>query len=79
MTEDLERALTRLFSDISPKTMESMVDDLSGSGFWSRKPKYWDMYKRYVTRQVENRDWQVKFQAYFRDAMRLQRNLEGDK
>lgn len=75
----LEMALTRLFSDISPKTMESMFDDLSGSGFWSRKPKYWDMYKRYFTRQVENRDWQVKFQAYFRDAMRLQRNLEGDK
>ncbi|GLQ75893.1 type VI secretion system-associated FHA domain protein [Vibrio penaeicida] len=75
----LEMALTRLFSDISPKTMESMFDDLSGSGFWSRKPKYWDMYKRYFTRQVENRDWQVKFQAYFRDAMRLQRNLEGEK
>ncbi|NAW57730.1 MULTISPECIES: type VI secretion system-associated FHA domain protein [unclassified Vibrio] len=75
----LEMALTRLLADISPQAMESMFDDLSGAGFWSRKPKYWDMYKRYFARQVDNRDWQVKFQAYFHDALRLQRNLEGDK
>ncbi|CAH8208896.1 conserved hypothetical protein [Vibrio aestuarianus] len=75
----LEMALARLLSDISPNAMESMFDDLSGSGFWSRKPKYWDMYKRYFNRQVENRDWQIKFQAYFRDAMRMQKNFEGDQ
>ncbi|BBL88257.1 conserved hypothetical protein [Vibrio rotiferianus] len=75
----LEMALARLLSDISPNAMESMFDDLSGNGFWSRKPKYWDMYKRYFNRQVENRDWQIKFQAYFRDAMRMQKNFEGDQ
>ncbi|WP_330961565.1 type VI secretion system-associated FHA domain protein [Photobacterium sp. 53610] len=75
----LEMALTRLLADISPQAMESMFDDLSGSGFWPRKPKYWEMYKRYFSRQVENRDWQVKFHAYFQDALRLQRNLEGEK
>ncbi|GAB6263680.1 type VI secretion system-associated FHA domain protein [Photobacterium sp. R1] len=75
----LEMALTRLLADISPQAMESMFDDLSGSGFWPRKPKHWEMYKRYFSRQVENRDWQVKFHAYFQDALRLQRNLEGEK
>ncbi|KDM90344.1 type VI secretion system-associated FHA domain protein [Photobacterium galatheae] len=75
----LEMALTRLLADISPQAMESMFDDLSGSGLWPRKPKYWEMYKRYFSRQVENRDWQVKFHAYFQDALRLQRNLEGEK
>ncbi|SBS61419.1 type VI secretion system-associated FHA domain protein [Vibrio atlanticus] len=75
----LEMALTRLLSDISPTAMENMFDELSGNGFWSRKPKYWEMYKHYFHRQVDNRDWQVKFQAYFREALRLQRNLEGEK
>ncbi|ELA9196627.1 FHA domain-containing protein [Vibrio sp. Vb2110] len=75
----LEIALTLLLADISPQATESMFDDLSGTGFWSPKPKYWDMYKRYFTRQIDNRDWQVKFQGYFYDALRLQRNLEGDK
>lgn len=74
----LEMALARLLSDISPKAMESMFDDLSRNGFWSRKPQYWDMYKRYFDRQIENRDWQIKFQAYFRDAMRMQKNVGGE-
>jgi len=72
----LEIALTRLLSELSPDAIESMFNDLSGSRFWPRKRKYWCMYKRYFTRQIENRDWQVKFKTYFHDAIRLQRNLE---
>ena len=78
MDRALEMALTRLLSDISPHAMEDMFNDLSTPSFFSGKPKYWDMYKRYFTRQVENKDWQIKFHAYFHDAIRLQRNLEGD-
>ena len=72
----LEIALTRLLSELSPDAIESMFNDLSDSRFWPRKGKYWYMYKRYFTRQIENRDWQVKFKTYFHDAIRLQRNLE---
>jgi len=73
----LEMALSRLLSDIAPQAVETLFDDLAAPTFWGGKPKYWDMYKRYFTRQVENRDWQIKFHAYFKDAMRLQRNLDG--
>ncbi len=77
MDKALEMALNRLLSDIAPQAVEAMFNDLSTPTFWGGKPKYWDMYKRYFTRQVENRDWQIKFHAYFHDAMRLQRNLDG--
>ena len=80
MNRALEMALTRLLSDISPHAMEDMFDEISRPSFFSGVPKYWDMYKRYFTRQVENKDWQIKFHAYFHDAIRLQRNLErGNK
>jgi predicted component of type VI protein secretion system len=75
----LEMALNRLLSDIAPQGLESMFDDLMTPRFWQSKPKYWDMYKRYFNRQIDNRDWQIKFHAYFQDAMRLQKSLENDK
>lgn len=78
MDRALEMALTRLLSDISPHAMEDMFNDLSTPSFFGGKPKYWDMYKRYFTRQVDNKDWQIKCHAYFHDAIRVQRNLEGD-
>lgn len=78
MDKALEMALNRLLSDISPHAMESMFNDLSAPSFWGGKPKYWDMYKRYFSRQVENKDWQIKFHAYFHDAIRVQRNLDGE-
>ncbi len=78
MDKALEMALNRLLTDISPQGLESMFDDLMAPRFWQSKPKYWDMYKRYFSRQMDNRDWQIKFHAYFQDAMRLQRNLEGE-
>ncbi|WP_375320053.1 FHA domain-containing protein [Aliivibrio logei] len=74
----LEMALTRFLSDISPHAMEDMFDELSTPSFFNGEPKYWNMYKRYFIRQVENKDWQIKFHAYFHDAIRLERNLEGD-
>jgi len=77
MDKALEMALSRLLSDIAPQAVEGMFNDLSAPTFWGGKPKYWDMYKRYFSRQVENRDWQIKFNAYFHDALRLQRSLDG--
>ncbi|WP_064609342.1 type VI secretion system-associated FHA domain protein [Photobacterium sp. J15] len=77
MDKALEMALNRLLADISPEATESMFDYLTTPGFWSRKPKYWDMYKRHFNRQVESRDWHIKFHAYFHDALRLQRNMDG--
>lgn len=78
MDKALEMALNRLLMDISPQALESMFDDLMAPRFWQSKPKYWDMYKRYFSRQMDNHDWQIKFQAYFQDAMRLQRSMEGE-
>ncbi|CAH8242286.1 type VI secretion system-associated FHA domain protein [Vibrio aestuarianus] len=75
----LKMALNRLLSDIEPQALESMFDDLMPPRFWQSKPKYWDMYKRYFNRQMDNRDWQIKFNAYFQDAMRLQKSLENEK
>lgn len=75
----LEMALNRLLSDIEPQGLELMFNDLTTPRFWQRQSKYWDMYKRYFSRQMENRDWQIKFHAYFQDAMRLQKSLENEK
>lgn len=77
MDKAIDMALTRFLADISPHAIELMFDELSSTTRWPRKPKYWDIYKRYFTRQVETREWKIKFHAYLHDALRLQRNLNG--
>ncbi|MEZ9524578.1 type VI secretion system-associated FHA domain protein [Enterovibrio norvegicus] len=73
----MELALGRLLEELSPDTLEGMFDDLVRPSFFGRKPKYWDMYKRYFQRQVTNRDWQIKFGAYFKESYRMLK--VGDK
>lgn len=75
----IEMALARLLSDLSPQVLEGMFKDLNVPNFFSRKPKYWEMYKRYFSRQLQNRDWQSKFHVYFQDSLRLQNRLGGRK
>ncbi|MCL1078171.1 FHA domain-containing protein [Parashewanella spongiae] len=74
----IEMAITRLLKEMSPEYIESMFNDISSPSMFSGKPKYWEMYKRYFERQQKNRDWQVKFHAYFQDSLRQQRNA-GEK
>nr|WP_322786735.1 type VI secretion system-associated FHA domain protein [Enterovibrio calviensis] len=73
----MELALGRLLEELSPDTLEGMFNDLVRPSFFGRKPKYWDMYKRYFQRQVTNRDWQIKFGAYFNESYRMLKM--GDK
>ncbi|WP_241905065.1 type VI secretion system-associated FHA domain protein [Enterovibrio norvegicus] len=73
----MELALGRLLEELSPDTLEGMFNDLVRPSFFGRKPKYWDMYKRYFQRQVTNRDWQIKFGAYFKESYRMLK--VGDK
>ncbi|MBE8168243.1 MAG: hypothetical protein HAW66_07735, partial [Shewanella sp.] len=74
----IEMAISRLLKEMSPEYIESMFNDISSPSLFSGKPKYWEMYKRYFDRQQQNRDWQVKFHAYFQDSLRQQRNA-GEK
>ncbi|CZF78287.1 FHA domain protein [Grimontia celer] len=67
----MELAFARLLEEMSPDSLEHMFNDLVRPSFFGRKPKYWDMYKRYFQRQVSNRDWQIKFGAYFQESYRL--------
>ncbi|MGF1767675.1 FHA domain-containing protein [Enterovibrio makurazakiensis] len=73
----MELALGRLLEELSPDSLEGMFNDLVRPSFFGRKPKYWDMYKRYFQRQVTNRDWQIKFGAYFKESYRMLKM--GDK
>ncbi|WCE31029.1 type VI secretion system-associated FHA domain protein [Vibrio sp. SCSIO 43137] len=75
----IEMALTRLLTELSPEHLESMFDDLSTPGLFRRQPKYWDLYKRYFKRQINSRDLHVKFNAYFKDSIKVQHKLEGEK
>ncbi|MDD1783970.1 FHA domain-containing protein [Enterovibrio sp. ZSDZ35] len=67
----MELALARLLEELAPDSLEHMFNDLVRPSFFGRKPKYWDMYKRYFQRQVTNRDWQIKFGAYFQESYRM--------
>ncbi|KXF83566.1 type VI secretion system-associated FHA domain protein [Enterovibrio coralii] len=67
----MELALGRLLEELAPDSLEHMFNDLVRPSFFGRKPKYWDMYKRYFQRQVTNRDWQIKFGAYFQESYRM--------
>ena len=72
----LDYAITKMLNEMSPENIEGMFTDIVPKSFWSRKPDFWSMYKRYFERQMKNKDWQIKFQAYFQEGIRLQRNLE---
>ncbi|WP_087024160.1 type VI secretion system-associated FHA domain protein [Thaumasiovibrio subtropicus] len=74
----IEMALARLISDIDPVALEAMFNELVSPGYFSRRPKYWDMYKRYFKRQVSSKELQLKFHAYFQDSLKVQRTL-GEK
>lgn len=73
----IEMALNRLLQELAPENLESMFDELSTPGMFRRQPKYWELYKRYFKRQMNSRDLQVKFQAYFKDSIKVQQKLEG--
>lgn len=75
----LDLALGRFLEDISPQSVETILDDFSGTRFWRRKPDYWKMYKRYFRRQAANHDWKIKFQTYFHAALKLQHERKGEK
>lgn len=78
MVQSAEMALERLLSDISPTELEGFFDDFAQRRFWQKKPNYWALYKRYFTRQKENKEWQMKFKAYFSESLRIKQSM-GDK
>ncbi len=78
MVQSAEMALERLLSDISPTELESFFDDFAPRRFWQKKADYWTVYKRYFTRQKENKEWQMKFKAYFSESLRIKQSM-GDK
>ncbi|QUM77366.1 FHA domain-containing protein [Moritella sp. 24] len=78
MVQSAEMALERLLSDISPAELESFFDDFAPRRFWQKKANYWTLYKRYFTRQKENKEWQMKFKAYFSESLRIKQSM-GDK
>ncbi|RYV01398.1 hypothetical protein SOPP22_13460 [Shewanella sp. OPT22] len=71
----IDYAITKILAEMSPESMEGMFTDLVPKTFWSKKPDFWSMYKRYFERQMNNKDWQIKFHAYFQEGIRLQRNI----
>ncbi|PSW05692.1 type VI secretion system-associated FHA domain protein [Photobacterium lipolyticum] len=78
MMQAAEMALGRLMDEMAPNHLEEMFNDLTQPGFFSRKPDYWEMYKRYFQRQQDNQDWQLKFKAYFSESLRIKQSL-GEK
>lgn len=73
----LEMAFQQFIRDISPHMMESLFDDLAPNRLF--KPNYWKRYKAYFARDLTQRDWQVKFYAYFYEALRLHQRTDGGK
>ncbi|MCW8327877.1 FHA domain-containing protein [Photobacterium sp. SDRW27] len=78
MTQAVEMAFGRLMDEMAPSHLEGMFNDLIQPGFFSRKPDYWEMYKRYFQRQQDNQEWQLKFKAYFSESLRIKQSL-GEK
>jgi len=78
MTQAAEMALGRLMEEMAPTHLEAMFTDLVQPGLFSRKPDYWEMYKRYFLRQQDNQEWQLKFKAYFSESLRIKQSL-GEK
>lgn len=79
LDQAIEMALSRLLQELSPEHLETMFDELSTPGLFRRQPKYWDLYKRYFKRQLNSKDLQVKFNAYFKDSIKVQQKLEREK
>lgn len=75
MIQAVEMAFGRLMEDIAPTNLEAMFKDLIQPSIFSRKPDYWEMYKRYFQRQHDNQDWQLKFKAYFSESLRIKQSL----
>ncbi|OLQ72847.1 hypothetical protein BIT28_06580 [Photobacterium proteolyticum] len=78
MIQAAEMALGRLMDEMAPTSLEEMFKDLVRPGFFSPKPDYWEMYKRYFLRQQDNQEWQLKFKAYFSESLRIKQSL-GEK
>ena len=78
MIQAVEMAFGRLMEEMAPAHLEDMFNDIAQPGFFSRKPDYWSMYKRYFQRQQDNQDWQLKFKAYFSESLRIKQSL-GEK
>jgi predicted component of type VI protein secretion system len=74
----LDLALGRLLDDISPHSVEKILNNFSATRFWQLKPDYWKMYKRYFNRQIVTHDWKMKFKAYFQAALKLQHGRRGE-
>ena len=75
MIQAAEMALGRLMDEMAPTNLEEMFKDLVRPGFFSSKPDYWEMYKRYFLRQQDNQEWQLKFKAYFSESLRIKQSL----
>ncbi len=78
MLQAAEMAFARVMEEMAPSNIEDMFNDLTRPGFFSRKPDYWNMYKRYFQRQQGTQDWQLKFKAYFSESLRI-KQLRGEK
>ena len=78
MQKAAEMAFIRVMEEMAPSNIEGMFNDLTRPGFFSRKPDYWSMYKRYFQRQQGTKDWQLKFKAYFNESLRINQ-LRGEK
>lgn len=78
MQQAAEMAFARIMEEMAPSSLEDMFNDFTRPGFFSRKPDYWNMYKRYFQRQQGSQDWQLKFKAYFSESLRI-KQLRGEK
>ncbi|MCL9781229.1 FHA domain-containing protein [Vibrio sp. S4M6] len=74
----MKLALAQLLDQISPQKMEDMFENLAGNLLWSRKTRYWEMYKRYFDLQLDSGELQAKFQAYFQEALQQQTHNDGN-
>jgi predicted component of type VI protein secretion system len=79
MLQAAEIAFVRIMEEMEPSHIEGLFNDLIRPAFFSRKPDYWSMYKRYFQRQQSTQDWQLKFKAYFFSESTRIRQLRGEK
>ncbi|CAA0114061.1 Uncharacterised protein [BD1-7 clade bacterium] len=71
-----DMAINRLLKDLDPEALEDLFSHLSEKS-WFSKPNYWDSYKKFFRRQLENEDWSVKFRAYFHECSRMLQQREN--
>ena len=63
----MDYALSRLLTDLDPLSLEQMFSELVDRNIFSRKPNYWEIYKRYFSRQQRVGDFQMRFNTYFNE------------